>query len=133
MLTLMLALVSVQEADLPPPLERDYRPSVQCAEHLTDSGARRRCLEDLLDAAEDQLDLALTAAREEAREIALDMPGAGDTEAALEAAHTAWIAYRDAECTRRASLLLLGDHGGDERLDCLVTLTRARAAELTDY
>ncbi|MEN0653674.1 MULTISPECIES: lysozyme inhibitor LprI family protein [Hyphobacterium] len=133
MLTLMLALVSVQEADLPPPLERDNRPSVQCAEHLTDSGARNRCLDGLLDAAEAGLDAALAAAREEAREIDLDMPGAADAVTSLEAAHSAWIAYRDAECTRRASLLLLGDHGDDERLDCLVTLTRARAAELTDY
>lgn len=133
MLTLMLALISVQEADLPPPLERDFRPSVQCAEHLTDARARTNCLEGLLDQAEDQLETALTAAREEAREIDLDMPGAANAEGALEAAHTAWIAYRDAECTRRASLLLLGDHGDDERLDCQVTLTRARAAELADY
>lgn len=133
MLTIALALFAVQEADLPPPLERDFRPSVQCAQHLTDNGARTNCLEDLLDAAESELDTALAAAREEAAAIDMDMPGAANAEANLAAAHAAWTAYRDAECARRASLLLLGQHGEDERLDCLVTLTRARAAELSDF
>lgn len=133
MLSLILALVSVQDADLPPPLERDYRPSVQCAEHLTDDRARRSCLNDLLDVAEDQLGAALDAARSEAREIDLDMPGVASAEANLQAASAAWTTYRDAECARRASLLLLGQHGEDERIDCLVVLTRARAAELAEH
>lgn len=133
MLSLILALAFVQDADLPPPLERDFRPSVQCAEHLTDDRARRSCLNGLLETAEVQLDVALEAARAEAREIDLEMPGVAHAESNLEAARTAWIAYRDAECTRRASLLLLGQHGEDERIDCQVTLTRARAAELAEH
>lgn len=133
MFSMLLALAAIQADDLPPPLQRDFRPSVECAQHLTDDSARRSCLNDLLDTAEDQLDTALEAAREEASAIDMDMPGATAAEAHLEAAHTAWIAYRDAECARRASLLILGQHGEDERLDCLVTETRARTAELTVF
>ena len=126
----LLTLVS-QDAALP-----DYsgpaRPMIECSEHLNDGRALNRCLEGLLDTAEDQLDEALDAARDEAAEIDLDLPGLANATAHLDRAHTAWIAYRDAECQRRASLLMIGDDGEANALDCRISLTRDRTAELRE-
>lgn len=92
----------------------------------------RGCLDDLLDAAEEGLEAALETARTEAREIDFDMSGLADASGRLEAAHTAWIAYRDAECARRASLLLIGDDGEAVATDCRIAQTRARTRELIE-
>ena len=125
-----LALLAAQDA--PQTLQRDFRPSVECAEHLRDDDARADCLRDLLDDGEDALDAALDAARQEADEIDADFPGFANARSALDTAHAAWISYRDAECARRASLLLMGDGGNDLERDCQIALTRARTAELLE-
>jgi uncharacterized protein YecT (DUF1311 family) len=120
-----------QDAALP-----DYsapvRPMIECSEHLNEGRALNRCLEGLLDTAADQLDDALDAARDEAAEMDLDLPGLSNATAHLDRAHSTWIAYRDAECQRRASLLMIGDDGEAIALDCRISMTRARTTELRE-
>ncbi|MEE2566146.1 lysozyme inhibitor LprI family protein [Hyphobacterium marinum] len=125
-----LSVASAQEAL--PDLHAPRRPAVECAEHVRDDDARRDCLEDLLDNAEGGLAAAIAAAHDEAAEIDADFPGFANATDRLNAAHAAWFAYRDAECARRASLLLMGEDGEELALDCRIALTRARAAELLD-
>jgi len=132
MLSSLAFLTLLAAQDTPPTLQRDFRPSVECAEHLRDNDARADCLRDLLDDSEDALDDALEGARREADEIDADFPGFANARSALDAAHSAWINYRDAECARRSSLLLMGDGGDDLERDCQITLTRARTAELLE-
>lgn len=104
---------------------------MECAEHLTDWRARRNCLNDLLDAAERRLETAVEAARAEAAESDLDSGGRFDATGHLETAQSAWLAYRDAECDRRTSLMFISAESREEiGLDCRITLTRARADEL---
>lgn len=117
-----------QMPDFTPP-----RPAVECAEHLTDWPARRSCLRDLLETAEAGLDSAVEAARAEAAESDLDSGGHFDAAGHLERAQTAWLAYRDAECDRRTALMFIGADSREELgLDCRITLTRERTAELRD-
>lgn len=117
---------AAQMPDFTPP-----RPAVECAEHLTDWPARRSCLRDLLDAAEEALAAAVEAAQAEAVESDLDSGGHFDAAGHLDRAQTAWTAYRDAECDRRTSLMFIGADSREELgLDCRITLTRARTAEL---
>ena len=120
--TVLLGLLALQGADI--------RPMIECSEHMNNDRALRSCLSDLLETAEDGLESALEDSRREASEIDLDMPGVADAAERLEAAHTAWIAYRDAECERRASLLLIGDDAESVATDCRIALTRARTTEL---
>lgn len=127
----VLASLIMQDAPVPE-IARPARPMIECSEHLNDDRALRGCLEGLLSSAEDQLDGALEAARNEAAEIDLDMPGLADADAHLDAAHSAWTAYRNAECQRRASLLMIGDDGEAVALDCRITLTHARTTELRE-
>lgn len=129
-LALLMALMA-QDADMPA-LSGPVRPMIECSEHLNDDRALRNCMEDLLRDAEAALADALSAARTEAREIDLDMPGMAHATARLDAAHTAWIAYRDAECDRRASLLMIGDNAANVGIDCRVSLTRSRTRELIE-
>ncbi|WP_421790700.1 lysozyme inhibitor LprI family protein [Hyphobacterium sp.] len=128
-LLMFVAGLALQEAALP---AAPTRPMIECSEHLHDDRAIRRCLDDLLNAAEDGLDAALDNARTEAREIDLDMPGLANATGHLDSAHTAWIAYRDAECARRASLMLIGEDGEAIATDCQIALTRARTRELIE-
>ncbi|WP_420433758.1 lysozyme inhibitor LprI family protein [Hyphobacterium sp.] len=120
----LLAVIALQGAEM--------RPMIECSEHMMDDRALRTCLEDLLDAAEDALDDAEAAARAEAAEIDLDMAGIADAGGQLDRAQTAWIVYRDAECERRAGLLLIGEDGEAVSLDCRIALTRARSRELAE-
>lgn len=120
--SVLLGVLALQGADI--------RPMIECSEHMNNDRALRSCLSDLLETAEDDLDSALDAARQEASEIDLDMPGVADASSRLETAHTAWIAYRDAECERRASLLLIGDDAEAVATDCRISLTRTRTTEL---
>jgi hypothetical protein len=39
---------------------------------------------------------------------------------------------RDAECDRRASLLMIGDNAANVGIDCRVSLTRSRTRELIE-
>lgn len=120
----LLAVIALQGAEM--------RPMIECSEHMMEDRALRTCLEDLLEDAEDMLDEAEAAARAEASEIDLDMAGLADAGDRLDRAQTAWIAYRDAECERRAALLLIGDDAEAVALDCRVALTRARSRELAE-
>lgn len=129
MLVSLLVSFALQDS-LPERLQLPDRPMVECSEHMNDDRAMDNCLSDLLDNAEDALDDALESARAEAREIDLDLPGISDATQMLESAHNAWMAYRDAECARRASLLLIGDSADDVATDCQISLTRARVSEL---
>jgi uncharacterized protein YecT (DUF1311 family) len=109
------------------------RPAVECSEHLTDWPARRSCLRGLLDEAETALDAAVDAARAEAEESDLDTAGHFHAVARLEAAQSAWLAYRDAECDRRTALMFIGEDSREEiGLDCRISLTRARTTELRE-
>lgn len=57
--------------------------------------------------------------------------GRFDATGHLETAQSAWLAYRDAECDRRTSLMFISAESREEiGLDCRITLTRARADEL---
>lgn len=127
----VLASLIMQDAPVPE-IARPARPMIECSEHLNDGRALNRCLGGLLDTAEDQLDAALEAARNEAAEIDLDLPGLANATAHLDRAHSAWTAYRDAECQRRASLLMIGDDGEAIALDCRISVTRARTRELRE-
>jgi len=127
---LLLAIFS-QDAGVPD-FSAPVRPMIECSEHLNQDRAMRRCLDDLLDTADDQLDDALDAARNEAAEIDLDLPGLANATANLDRAHSAWTVYRDAECQRRASLLMIGDDGEAIALDCRISVTRARTTELIE-
>lgn len=132
MLILIAVLSAATAQEALPDLHAPRRPAVECAEHVRDDNARRDCLEDLLDNAEDGLASALADARAEAAEIDADFPGFANATDRLNAAHAAWFAYRDAECARRASLLLMGEEGEELALDCRIALTRARAEELRE-
>jgi uncharacterized protein YecT (DUF1311 family) len=123
-------LVSSSMQDLGP---QSPRPAYECAEHLTDDRARRNCLRDLLDDAEDQLEAAQAIAAQEARESDLDTGGMFGAVDALETAQQVWVIYRDAECNRRSSLLFVDDAAREEvTQDCRIALSRARAAELLE-
>ncbi|RKR04112.1 lysozyme inhibitor LprI family protein [Maricaulis maris] len=125
---LFVAALAGQDLAFPAP-----RPAVECSEHLTDWRARRNCLRDLLGTAEDGLETATDAAREEADEIDADSAGRFGARRALDAAQTAWTVYRDAECTRRAAAMFLSEESREEiTLDCQIDLTRARARELAE-
>jgi uncharacterized protein YecT (DUF1311 family) len=128
---IMASLITMQDAEIPQ-LRGPVRPMVECSEHMNSDRALRNCLDDLLDNAEDQLGDAIGAARQEAREIDLDMPGIANAVQHLEAAHSAWNTYRDAECRRRATLLMIGDNGEAVALDCRISVTRARTTELRE-
>ncbi len=51
---------------------------------------------------------------------------------ALEAAQTAWVAYRDTQCSYSAALFGGGSGAGIAEGACHVELTRSRIAELMD-
>ena len=107
---LFVAALTGQSLAMPP-----SSPAVECSEYLTDWRARRNCLRGLLSEAGDGLDDAVDAARAEADEIDADSGGHFGARRALDAAQTAWLAYRDAECARRAAAMFLsadsrGDH-----------------------
>jgi len=128
---IMASLITMQDAEIPR-FGGPVRPMVECSEHMNSDRALRNCLGDLLDDAEGQLDDAIAAARQEARDIDLDMPGIANAVHHLEAAHSAWTAYRDAECQRRATLLMIGDDGEAVATDCRIAVTRARTTELRE-
>lgn len=122
------SLLAAAQPQFTPP-----RPAVECAEFLTDWRARRSCLRDLLSDAEDALSDAADGAREEARLIDEDTAGQFRAEAQFDAAQSAWIAYRDAECDRRVALMFISEQSREEiGLDCRISLTRDRARELRE-
>ena len=107
------------------------RPMLECSEHLSDARARHNCLRDLLRDAERGLGTSLDAARSEAEETDLDSGGMFQAAQWLETAHQHWTTYRDAECSRRAALMILSEESRtDVQLDCQVAMTRARRQEL---
>jgi len=132
MIDVLLLLAVLSQDTAFPDYSGPVRPMIECSEHMGEDRAMRRCLDGILDDAEDELDSALDAASNEAAEIDLDLPGLANASANLEAAHTAWTAYRNAECERRASLLMIGDDGEAVAIDCRISLTRARTTELRE-
>lgn len=136
MLAVVFGLVAfglVQETEIPRIGMADARPTRECAVHLTAPRARRDCMNDLYTDAANALEAANHAAADEARDIDLTSGGLFGAERALDDARSAWAIYRDAECARRASLMMITDESRDEIVqDCRIVLTRARAAELRD-
>ena len=54
--------------------------------------------------------------------------------ASLDEAQLRWLQYRDAECSRRGSLMFISEQSREEIvLDCQISLDRARAAELLEH
>ena len=132
MLSVLLLSVGLGASQLAPagPLQ----PGVACAEHLTDWRARRSCLSDLLESAEDEMRVAANEAGQEAREIDLDTLSHFRAEASLRAAQDAWAAFRDAECARRSALMFVSEESREEMgLSCRIELTRERAAALGQF
>lgn len=116
--------------DMPPP---PARPMLECSEHLTEQRALNNCLDDLLDDAEDAMQSAAREAREEARDADAETGGMFSAADNLATAQIAWETYRDAECDRRASLMILGrDQREATALDCRIALTRSRTHELRE-
>jgi len=110
------------------------RPAMECSQHLTDDGARRACLRDLMRAAQSDLEAAADSARAEARELDLDTGGMLDAAEAFGDAQSAWMRYRDAECARRSSRVMMGGAAREEiSTDCRIALSRERAQELRSY
>ena len=111
MLVFVMALLV--QGDVPNLGAPNPRPAFECAEHVTDARARRSCLNALASAA------------------------AGDllnAEASLDEAQLRWLQYRDAECSRRGSLMFISEQSREEIvLDCQISLDRARAAELLEH
>ena len=123
-----IIFMAMAGADAEPP-----RPTLECAEHMSDDRARRACLRDLLDDAETELAAAVARAGQEAEDVDLMAAGRHGAQSRLETAQSAWLAYRDAECERRASLMLIGaDDRGEIDIDCRIAVTRARTSELLE-
>lgn len=132
MLVLVMALLV--QGDVPALGLPNPRPAFECAEHVTDARARRSCLNDLLRAAETDLQAAHEQAREDARESDLDSGSMFNAEASLDEAQAVWSRYRDAECVRRGSLMFVSADSREEIvLDCRIALDRARASELLEH
>ncbi|WP_417496369.1 lysozyme inhibitor LprI family protein [Maricaulis sp.] len=132
MLVFVMALLV--QGDVPSLGAPNPRPAFECAEHVTDARARRSCLNALASAAAGDLQTAHEAAREEARESDLDSGGLFNAEASLDEAQVSWLQYRDAECSRRGSLMFISEQSREEIvLDCQISLDRARAAELLEH
>jgi hypothetical protein len=104
------------------------RANVQPLAQCTRDGAMRDqlqpCLELLLRIAEEDLTQAYAAQFQDARERD---HGAGNENAvtAFRKSNEEWRQYRDAECTRRVK-----DAAPDQRLACMVELTRRRALDM---
>lgn len=131
---LSVSVLILQTGSVPGPATLEPRPALECAEHVTDARARQNCLRDLLRTSESELTSAREWAASEAADVDLMHPGAGRAQSALEAAQTAWVAYRDAECARQASLMLIDEGTQDEiRMDCQIALNRDRIAELRNH
>jgi uncharacterized protein YecT (DUF1311 family) len=127
-LAIVFALSVAQPASAPV-----MEPSVQCATHLTNARARQSCLDDLLETELADLELAFSAAQSEADEIDLDTGGRMGVRDSFERAQSAWVSYRDLECQRRSSLMILDEAGQSEIVTaCQIRLTRVRAAELRE-
>lgn len=132
MLVLVMALLV--QGNVPALGAPNPRPAFECAEHVTDARARRSCLDALAGTAASDLQAAHEAARQEARESDLDSGGLFNAEAGLDQAQASWVRYRDAECTRRGSLMLVSEQSREEIvLDCQISLDRSRASELWEH
>jgi uncharacterized protein YecT (DUF1311 family) len=129
----LLASGFVQETETPHIGVADARPTRECAIHLTAPRARRNCMDNLFSDATDSLEAARQAARDDAIDVDLTTGGLFGAEQAFDSAETAWAVYRDAECARRSTLMMVADEARAELVqDCRIVLTRERAAELRD-
>jgi uncharacterized protein YecT (DUF1311 family) len=109
------------------------RPVLECASSLTNPSDRASCLSRLFDASVDALNAAQAAARIEAAESDMDSGGRFHAADSLDAAQSAWSSYRDAECLRRGALMFVSQASRDEIvMDCRISLTRTRTAELAN-
>ena len=81
------------------------------------------------------VDLALDQALGFARDAAIELDNVTGREVArpaLETAQSAWVAYRDAQCSYSAALFGGGSGAGIAEGACHVALTRARIAKLME-
>ena len=109
------------------------RPNVPVLKQCTRDGALRQkpgpCLETLLQVAENDLMQSYALLFQDARERDHN---AGNESAvtAFRKANDEWRQYRDAECTRRIDLGPKEVATEDQRLACMVELTRRRALDM---
>jgi uncharacterized protein YecT (DUF1311 family) len=89
-----------------------------------------RCLDELLLAAENELGTVTAQRFQEAREMD-SKGGLGRAEQAYRASLEAWKAFREQECSRRRIYAAEGKNAADERLSCMVELTRQHSSVLT--
>lgn len=94
------------------------QPAPSC-ERVDTTADMRQCLSDSLRVAEKDMERYLAAARRAAR-----------PPAALDAAQSAWTAYRDATCRAAAGQLEGGSLQPVVTLDCRLRLTRERTLEI---
>lgn len=103
------------------------RPNVsalaQCSQEK--GAAMRSCLETLLSVADIDLTQSYAPRYQEARET-----GKEDLVERFRRANDEWKEYREAECTRRPDHVPQGLSAEDQRLACLVDLTRRRALDM---
>ena len=103
------------------------RPNVsalaQCSQEK--GAAMRSCLETLLSVADIDLTQSYAPRYQEARET-----GKEDLVERFRKANDEWKEYREAECTRRPDHVPQGLSAEDQRLACLVDLTRRRALDM---
>lgn len=95
----------------------------QCSQEK--GAAMRTCLETLLSVADIDLTQSYAPRYQEARET-----GKEELVERFRKANDEWKEYRDAECTRRADHVPQGLSAEDQRLACLVDLTRRRALDM---
>ena len=101
----------------------------QCTRDATLRDKPRPCLELLLQVAENDLTQAYAEQFQDARER--DQSASNETSVtAFRKANDEWRQYRDAECARRLDRRLKGAGPDEQRLACMVELTRRRAFDM---
>jgi uncharacterized protein YecT (DUF1311 family) len=109
------------------------RPNAPVLKQCTRDGALREkprpCLETLLQIAENDLMQSYALHFQDARERD-HKAGNENAVTAFRKANDEWRQYRDAECARRLDVGSQGSSPDDQRLACMVELTRRRALDL---
>ena len=103
--------------------------AMECGVQVSSQVDVASCVSAQVDIVNLALDEALGFARDAATELDVVTERAV-AQPALEAAQTAWLTYRDAQCGYAAALFGGGSGAGIAEGACHVVLTRARIAEL---
>lgn len=107
-------------------------PTLECS---FDNGSQVEiagCMEQVEKRASFALDLALEAARDNARELD-EVTGRPTAEPALDAAQNAWAAYRQSQCDYKGAMFGGGSGTGIAIRGCRIRLTRQRTETLLSF